>query len=306
MKHLVFAVPIGTLVDVIQYAVDAVSLGSQYALYALGIALIFGVMKLINFAHGELITAGAFAVYLFSDVAFVPLFAIVVLVVVALALLVERAAFRPIRDANPATLLVASFAVSFLLQSLAALIFGSVPKTVTVLPALSQSFTVASVSIGKLDVATVGSTLVLVVLLALFLTRTKIGLQMRAAAEDFTMARMLGVKANRVIAVAFAISGLLAAVASMLLVIQTGSVTPTMGVTPVLFAFIATIMGGIGSLEGAVLGGFILGILTVVLQVVLPIELRPYRDAFVFGIVLLLLVLRPQGLIVSKTAAVRV
>lgn len=297
---------LGSAQSIVQNSIDAVSLGSLFALYALGIALIFGVMRLINFAHGEFIMAGAFAIFLFSGTPIVPLIGLVVIAVVALALLTERIGFRPVRDANPATLLVTSFAISFLLQSVAALIFGSVPKTVNLLPELSESFTLAGIRIGKLDVLTVVGTGILLGSLALFLTRTPMGVQIRGSAEDFTMARLLGVRANRVIATAFAISGVLAAFASLLLVIKTGSVTPTIGITPVLFAFIATIMGGMGSLNGAVIGGFLLGVLTVVLQVTLPVDLRAYRDAFVFAVVLAVLVVRPQGIIVSKSAAVRV
>jgi branched-chain amino acid transport system permease protein len=140
----------------------------------------------------------------------------------------------------------------------------------------------------------------------LFLRKASLGVQMRAAAEDFEVARLLGVRANRVIAAAFALSGLLAGVASILLVGTTGSVTPTMGVTPVLIAFIATVMGGMGSLIGAVIGGFVLGALTVVLQIALPLQLRGYRDAFAFGTVLLILLVRPQGLIVPETEQSRV
>ena len=150
-----------------------------------------------------------------------------------------------------------------------------------------------------LDVLAVGSTVTIVVALGLFLSRTAIGVQMRAAAENFTTARLMGVQANTVIATAFALSGLLAAVASMFLVAQTGIVEPSMGLAPVLAAFVATIIGGLGSVPGAVLGGYLLGAITVALQVALPLNLRPYRDAFVFAAVIAILILRPQGLLVS-------
>ena len=289
---------------VIQYVVDAISLGSLYALFALGIALIFGIMRLVNFAHGELVMVGAFAVVLIPlpDAVLIPL---TLVLVVALALAMERIAFRPVRDASPATLLITSFALSFLLQNLAALIWGSTPRSTGFAASLGGSFTLGSVSIQKLDVIVVGVTLGLLLGVAVFLRKTTIGTQMRAAAEDFRMARVLGIRADRVVSVAFALSGLLAGVAAILLTARTGSVSPTIGVNVVLYAFIATVVGGMGSLRGAVVGGFSIGALTVALQAMLPIALRPYRDAFVFAAVLAALVARPQGLLPARAAAAR-
>jgi branched-chain amino acid transport system permease protein len=289
---------------VLQHAIDAISLGSLYALFALGIALIFGIMRLINFAHGELVMGGAFVLVLlpFSDAL---LIAAALAIVVALALAVERIAFRPVRNASPATLLITSFALSFLLQNVAALLWGSTPRTTDFAAALGETVEVGSLSIQKLDVVIVGVTLASLLCLGWLLRGTSIGRQMRAAAEDFRMARILGVRANTVIAFAFALSGVLAGIAAVLLTAQTGTVSPTLGVNVVLFAFIATIVGGMGSLPGAVVGGFAIGAITVVLQAALPIELRPYRDAVVFGAVLAVLVIRPQGLLPAPSAAAR-
>jgi branched-chain amino acid transport system permease protein len=290
----------------LQNTVDAISVGSLYALFALGIALIFGIMRLINFAHGELIMVGAFALYLLRDLPWPLLVLIAVGAVTVVALLMERIAFRPVRGADATTMLITSFAVSFFLQNLATTIFGALPRTANISTVLSTSFTLGSIEIPWLNVLTIGATLALVVALGLFLGKTPLGLQMRAAAEDFRMARVLGVRANVVIATAFAISGVLAGTASVLLMIQTGTVTPTVGSSPVLIAFIATVLGGMGSLRGAVLGGLLLGILTVALQSYLPLELRYYRDAFAYGAVILMLVVRPQGLIVSRSLVTRV
>jgi branched-chain amino acid transport system permease protein len=289
---------------VLQHVVDAISLGSLYALFALGIALIFGIMRLINFAHGELVMAGAFAIVLvpLPDLLLIP---VALALVVALALAVERIAFRPVRDARAETLLITSFALSFLLQNLAALIWGSTPRATDFASGLGDTFTIASISIQKLDVVIVGVTLASLVGLGAFLRRTTLGRQMRAAAEDFRMARVLGVRADTVVAAAFGLSGLLAGIAAILLTAQTGTVSPTLGVNVVLFAFIATIVGGMGSLPGAVAGGFSIGALTIALQAALPIELRPYRDAFVFGAVLVALVVRPQGLLPAAAVAAR-
>ena len=289
---------------VIEDAVDAIALGSLYALFALGIAVIFGIMRLINFAHGELIMAGAYVLVLvpLPALALVPL---TVAVVVALALAMERIAFRPVRHAAPATLLITSFALSFLLQSVAAMIWGSLPRTTALASGLGSTFSVGGVAIQKLDVVTISVTLALLATVGWFLRSTTLGTQMRAAAEDFRMARVLGIRANRVVASAFALSGLLAAVAAILLTAQTGTVSPTIGVSIVLFAFIATIVGGMGSLSGAVVGGFSIGALNVALQASLPLDLRPFRDAFVFAAVLAVLIVRPQGLLPSRSVLAR-
>jgi branched-chain amino acid transport system permease protein len=290
----------------LQNAINALSYGSIYALFALGIALIFGIMQLINFAHGELIMVGAYSVVLLGSAPWPLLLLATVFVVVVFALVMERVAFRPVRGAKPSTLLITSFALSYLLQNVATVVFGALPKSTSFATSLSASLSIGRITVAKYDVLTVVVTLGLLVLLGAFLSRTRVGVEMRAAAEDFRMARVLGVKANVVIAVAFAISGVLAAAASVLLVIQTGSVTPTMGSTPVLVAFVATVLGGIGSLRGAVLGGYLLGFVTVALQAYLPLELRYYRDAFAYGAVIAMLLIRPQGLIVSKTVITRV
>jgi branched-chain amino acid transport system permease protein len=290
----------------LQHVIDAITYGSQFALYALGIALIFGIMGLINFAHGELIMVGAYTIILIGQ----PPWPIVVIATIAVAIVfalgMERVAFRPLRSANPSTLLIASFAVSYGLQNLAILIEGSAPQGTSVSTWLSESVQIGSVSIPKLDVVTISVTLVLLVALGLFLQRTRMGVQMRAAAEDFQMARMLGVKANTVIATAFAMSGLLAGIGAYLLVAQTGEVAPDIGNNPVLYAFVATVLGGMGSLRGAVLGGYVFGAIFVGLQAYLPLELRSYRDAFAFAAVIVMLLVRPQGLIVAKSTATRI
>jgi branched-chain amino acid transport system permease protein len=300
------AVLAGTGTTVVQAVIDSISLGCLYALFALGIALIFGVMGLINFAHGELAMAGGYVAAYLATVGDVGLSIVAIVAVVAIALAMERVAFRPLRGASPATLLVASFGISIVLQSGAEMAFGALPKGTPVLSSLTEAWIVGDVSIPRLSVVTVVLTIVLVGALVLFLKFTDLGIQMRAAAENFRMARLMGVRANRVIAASFAISGLLAAVAALLVVAQTGTVTTTLGVNIVVIAFVATILGGAGSLPGAVVGGLVVGTLTVVLQTTLPLDLRPFRDAFVFGLVLATLVLRPQGLVVVRARQQRV
>jgi branched-chain amino acid transport system permease protein len=292
--------------EAIQIVVDAVSLGALYALLALGIALIFGIMNLINFAYGELMMIGGYCLVLFSS-AWAPFMVIGMLaIVVVAALLMDRIAFKPVRDADATTLLVTSFALSYLLQNLAIMIFGSLPETTGAGSGLDRSISIGDVAVSRLDLIVIGVAALLIVGLVMLVRRTDIGIQMRAAAEDFEIARVMGVNANRVIAVGFGISGLLAGVASFFLVAQNGSVSPTFGVSAVLIAFIATIVGGLGSLQGAVVAGLGLGAVTVALQELLPAGLVPYRDAFVFVVVLLTLILRPQGLIPQTARASRV
>jgi branched-chain amino acid transport system permease protein len=294
------------MTELAQNVIDALSLGSLYALLALGVALIFGIMRLLNFAHGQLIMVGGYALWAL-DGAPAPLqFLGAILIVISAALFLELVAFRPLRNADPAVLLVSSFAVAFLMENLALVIFGGRAKGVSLPDWLSDSLTVASLRIPVLSIVSVVAAAVLLAALALFFNRTSIGIQMRAAAESFSTARLLGVRANTVIMAAFAISGVLAATASLLIVAKGGTVTPAMGTAPVLIAFIAVIIGGLGSLKGAVYGGYLLGILTVVLQVVLPLSLRPYRDAFVYGVVLLVLTVRPQGLVILRSSLERV
>jgi branched-chain amino acid transport system permease protein len=294
----------------VQTGIDATALGAQYALYALGIAVIFGIMNLINFAQGEYIMAAQYGIYVLAGLSIgLPLPVVIigsVFVAIGLALLTERVAFRPIREASPATLLITSFAVSYFLQNVAILIFSALPQTFNIAPGLNSTVKFHGVQIVKLDFVAIGLVAVLVAGLTSFLRWTRLGTEMRAAAEDFEMARILAVRANRVIAVAFGISGVLAAAAAFLLAVQTGYVSPTTGVTPVLYAFIATILGGVGSLIGPVLAGFFLGSLTVILQVTLPQNLLPYRDALVFAGVFCVLIIRPQGLVVARSRMVRV
>ena len=290
----------------LQNAIDAISLGAVYALAALGIGLIFSIMRLINFAHGELIMIGGFTLYGLAGQPYLVMALAAVLVVAVMALGMERIAFRPLRNANPATLLVASFAVSYLVQHVILMIFGSRPMGIDFLPELGGSLEFSGLRLPKLQLIAIVATVALMTSLALFFRFARTGIEMRAAAEDFTMARLVGVRANRVIAVAFVISGVLASVVSLYLVAQAGTVSYKMGVNLVLMAFVASVIGGMGSLVGAALGGFLVGILSASLQAYLPVDLRAYRDAFVFLAFIAFLLWRPQGLLVSHADQERV
>jgi branched-chain amino acid transport system permease protein len=293
-------------VNLLQTAIDAMNLGAIYALAALGVGLIFSVMRLINFAHGELIAAVGFTVYALDGQSVWIRVGCGLLAGVALALIMERAAFRPLRGANPATLLVTSFAVSYLLQHLIVLIFGARPIGVSLMPELSDSIALGDLRLPKLEIATIAATLTLLGALVLFFRRLPLGIQMRAASEDFTMARLVGIKANKVIATAFALSGALAAFLGFYEVAQSGTISYRMGVDLVLVAFVAAVVGGMGSLSGAALGGLLVGVTSVALQTFLPAPWRPYRDAFLFGLFIVFLIGRPQGLIARKAHRERV
>ena len=243
---------------------------ASIALFALGIAVIFGIMRLINFAHGELIMAGAYAVVLISLPAPV-LIPVTLVIVVALALVMERVAFRPVRHAGAATLLITSFALSFSAPERRGAHLGvaAANDRLRVRPRPARSGSVRSRSRSS-TWSSSRVTLVLLVAVSLFFRRTTLGTQMRAAAEDFRMARVLGIRANTVVAAGIRALGAARRGAAILLTAQTGTVSPTIGVSIVLFAFIATIVGGMGSLPGAVLGGFSIGALTVALQALAP------------------------------------
>lgn len=289
----------------IQYLVNALSLGSLYALIALGIALIFGVMGLVNFAYGELIMIGGYALLAFHTLPFAVAAGLTIAIVAFCALAMERVAFRPVRAASGETMLMTSFAVSTFLQGGALLVEGADPKTINLLPGLGTTVQIAGLHVGKLDIATIAVTAALLVALALFLRYRPLGLQMRAAAEDFRMARALGVRANQVIAAAFAISGGMATIAAVFLVARSGTLTPDMGLAPVLVGFVATVLGGLGRLWAAVLGAYVLALVTILLQAYLPDGVAPYRDALVYLSVILILVVRPHG-IAGRAGAVRV
>lgn len=282
----------------IQQCVNALSLGGTYALLALGLAVVFSVLGMINFAHGEILTISGYTVFFSLALALPGILIIPLALIVAMiaAALMERIAFRPLRGASPTSLLITSFAVSGILQMLFQNLISARPKPVPISSTLSGALTVGPFHIGVIQSLSILATFTMVGLLTLFLKRTMLGIAIRAAAVDFPTTRLMGLRANRVILAAFAISGLLAGVSGLLWIAQRGSVDPLMGFLPVLKAFIAAILGGIGNLTGAVIGGFFLGAIEIGLQAVLPEPLQPFRDAIALSLVVVVLLYRPQGL----------
>jgi len=283
----------------VQQLLNALAFGAEYALLALGLAIVFSLMRLVNFAHGEIITVGAYAMYALVLLGISnPL--VVVMVTLAATMLCaiafERVAFRPVRYAPTATGLLTAFGVSIVVQNAFLLFVSARPRAVPLLGELNTTLSVGGLTIQVLQVLELVISLAAMLALLLFFKRSTTGLAMRAASREFNAVRLMGIRANRVIASAFAISGLLAGIACTFIVARRGSIEPDMGFLPVLKAFVACVIGGFGSLPGAVVGGLILGFLEVAILVLLPQKFGGLTDAVVFSIVGILLVLRPQGL----------
>jgi branched-chain amino acid transport system permease protein len=281
-----------------QTLADGLALGAIYALMAVGIGLVFGVLRLVNFAYGQLIMAGAFALALASQWGW-PVWAGIALcfaVVLVLSMLMDRLVFRPLRGHSPAVMLVATFAVAFLLENVALVWFGPLGKIASSLAYLNRPVTIGGVEIRKITIVAIIVVAVCLVLLFLLLERTTIGLHMRASSMDFETARLLGVRANRVIAVAVLISGALAAVVAVMLTVQTPLVTPDFALDDTIVVLAGVVVGGMNRPIPATLGGFAIGFASGILGGALPTNQSQYLPAFLFAAVILVLLVRPRGL----------
>ncbi len=285
-----------------QQLINALSLGSIYALVAIGLAMVFSILRLINFAHGETLMIGAIAAYMLATSGLPwPVWAVLVVVVTTLSgLIVERIAYRPMRGAPDVTLLLTSLGVSIALQNGALLTFGSQPKAFPTPELLTgQIMLSGGVQISRVNLVTIVTAILMLVLLTWFVTRTQTGIAMRATAENAMAARLMGININTVILAAFLTGAALAGVAALLWGARVGRVEYNMGFIPVLKAFVATVIGGFGSIPGAVLGAYILGFGEIFLVAFLPDSLTSYRDAFIFAALILILLFRPQGILGS-------
>jgi branched-chain amino acid transport system permease protein len=280
-----------------QYFADSVAYGSLFALMALSLSLLFGVMGLMNFAYGELIAVGAYTMFYTERYGWLAMILATFATVIVFALLMELVAFRPVRRASPSTLLITSFALSIGLQKLAYMIFPpGTPRTVKPYPWLTNQFEVSGVLFSRLEIATWIVTILLLVGMLLLLKRTALGMQLRASTEDFGMAQLVGVKANWVISSAFAITGFLAAAVTILYMLNHGDVRPNVGQGPLLVAFVGVVIGGLGSLGGAALGGFTLGLMINIFSATLPRSIQGHTLMFAFLLVIAILVFQPNGL----------
>jgi branched-chain amino acid transport system permease protein len=281
-----------------QTLADAFGLGGIYALMAVGIGLVFGVLRLVNFAYGQLIMAGAYALAFAYERGW-PVWTGILLcfaVVLLLTLAMDRVVFRPLREQSPAVMLVATFAVAFLLQSIAQLWFGSLGKIAASFASLNQPWTISGVDIRKISVVATAVAIGCLLVLVAVLGRTNIGLHMRAAALDFQTARLLGVRANRVIGSAVLISGLLAATVAVIMTVQTPLVTPDFALRDTILVLAGVVLGGMNRLVPATLGGFAIGFASGFLGGALPTDKSQYLPSFLFAAVIVVLLIRPGGL----------
>jgi branched-chain amino acid transport system permease protein len=289
-----------------QTLVDAVGLGAVYALMAVGIGLVFGVLRLVNFAYGQLIMAGAYTLAFTSGWPVAGSVLACFAVVVALSFAMERAVFRPLRTQSPAVMLVTTFAIAFLLQAVALILDvrdGTIGEPAVSVASLNQVVTVWGVDVRKVTILAVAVAIVALGLLALLLGKTTIGLQMRAASTDFRTARLLGVKADRVIGVAVLLSGLLAAAVAVILTVQLPLVSPDFALKETIVVLVGVVVGGIDRLWTATLGGFAIGFATGVINGALPTDKTVFLPSVVFALVILVLLVRPAGLFARGQSA---
>jgi branched-chain amino acid transport system permease protein len=282
----------------LQQFINALSLGSIYALVALGVAIVFSILRLANFAHGELMTVAGYTLFaaLSAGAHWVLATVAAIAASIVAALVLERLAYRRLRNAQPLTLLMTSFAVSVALQSIFLLTFGARPKGIELPLFVDAALQIGALRVQWLDISIILITGAIVLALTLFLRKTVIGLALRSAADDFRTTRLMGIKANALFIGAFALSGLLAGVAALFYFATVPNVVPSSGFEPMLKGFIACVIGGLGSLPAAVIGGFLLAFLEVGSEALLSDSFSPYLDAIVFAIAIIILRWRPGGL----------
>ena len=285
---------------ILPYLLAGVSVGGQYALIAVGYTMVYGILRLINFAHGDIFTAaGFFMVYLTATLPLSISVPLVILLTVALGFVVERVAYKPLRSAPRMSIMISAIGTSYLLQNLMWYVTGGLAKQYPVLPWLSDTVQIGSASTKVVTIVTPVLTVLLVVGLVMLIQHTKVGMAMRAVSRDFETSQLMGIKINAVISTTFIIGSALAAVGSMLYFTNYSTVTPTVGAMPGLKAFVAAVFGGIGSIPGAVIGAFIIGICE---NLIKAAGYTAFSDAFTFALLIVILVFKPNGLFGEKTA----
>jgi len=291
-----------------QQFINALSLGSIYALVTIGLAMVFSILRLINFAHGDLMMIGSYAILMLFN-AGLPVWA-AILAGVAISgitgIIMERLCYRPLRGSAEMNTLLTSFAVVVLLENGAVLFFGPNTQPFGILNFIQPTLAVGSLLISKIDAITVVLTLAILILTALFIKKTTLGISMRAVADDLTASQLVGIPLNRVIVSAFFIGSLFAGLAGLLWSARAGKIFPLMGFIPVVKAFVAAVIGGFGSIPGAVIGGYVLGFAEVFFVALLPPDFQGYRDAFVFVLLIIILLVRPQGILGAKAMERRI
>lgn len=282
------------MAKILPYLLSGISVGGQYALIAIGYTMVYGILRLINFAHGDIFTvAGFIMVYAAASLPLYLSVPLVILLTILLGVLVEKVAYKPLRSAPRMSVMISAIGMSYLLQNSMWYITGGLAKQYPKLPWFSDSITVLGCTTERVTIITPVLTLILVVALVMLIQKTKIGMAMRAASRDFETAQLMGIKINNVISFTFVVGSGLAAVGSMLFFTKYATVTPTVGAMPGLKAFVAAVFGGIGSIPGAVLGGFIIGICESLIK---GAGLTTFSDAFTFGLLIVILAVKPTGL----------
>ncbi len=277
--------------------INGLSLGGIYAMIALGYTMVYGIAKMLNFAHGDIIMVGGYTIYVFMATQS-PLLAILMAVVfcVILGIAIEKVAYKPLRGASPLAVLITAIGVSYLLQSLAQIIFGSANKMVNVYD--FGSVKIMGVTMQLSSLVTLGVTVVVMIILTLFLKYTRLGRAMIAVSEDKGAAQLMGINVNGIITVTFAIGSALAALAGLFYLLKAPSISSTLGAMPGIKAFTAAVIGGIGSIPGAMLGGILLGLVECISYKITAIA--PYTDAIEFSILIIILLVRPTGFLGKK------
>ena len=285
--------------QILPYIINGISVGGQYALIAIGYTLVYGILRLINFAHGDVfMVAGLVMVYSTTAMPFYVALPLVLIATVVLGFIIERVAYKPLRSAPRMSLMISAIGVSYLIQNLAFYITGGVPQPVTrPIPWISENVTILGASTKRVTLVTPILTILLVIALVYLINHTKIGMAMRAAAKDFETAQLMGIKINAVISMTFVIGSFLAAVGSMLYFTNYPSVAITSGGMPGLKAFVAAVFGGIGSIPGAVVGAFIIGLCE---EVIKGLGYTTFSDAFTFALLIVVLCVKPTGLFGEK------
>ena len=285
----------------IDLLLSGITVGSLYALIAIGYTMVYGILRLINFAHGDIfMMAGFFMVYISASMPMAVAIPVVLLMTVALGLLIERAAYKPLRSAPRMSVMISAIGVSYLLQNLATYITGGLARPYPEIPFLKGTFMLGELKIKVITVVTPLLTVLLVIALVLFINHTKTGMAMRAVSRDFDTARLMGIKVDNIISVTFIIGSFLAGVGSILYFSNYGQVSPTIGAMPGLKAFVAAVFGGIGSIPGAVLGAYIIGICESLITANDAIAI--FSNAFTFALLILVLLFKPNGMFGEKLA----
>lgn len=281
------------------YLLGGISVGGQYALIAIGYTMVYGILRLINFAHGDIFTvAGFFMVYMSATMPLYVSLPLTIALTVALGFAVERVAYAPLRSAPRMSIMISAIGVSYLLQNLMWYVTGGLAKQYPTIPWISDSVTIFTATTKMVTLVTPFLTLALVVALVWVIQHTKVGMAMRAVSKDFETARLMGIRINSVISVTFVIGSFLAAIGSVLYFTNYTAVTPTVGAMPGLKAFVAAVFGGIGSIPGAVIGAFLIGISE---NIIKAVGLTTFSDAFTFALLIAILIFKPTGLFGEAT-----